>query len=178
MYEYFILLIISYGVIGVGLKYIDEVFDTKKFKPTKIYIISAGIGLLMGSVMSIDMTSLVILFAIIVSVGITGKIDNDAFKLVAILAILLPTISLIFGTNVIIPLLPLMLLAVCGAGDEFLDEIGDKKTVTLFTWRPFMKIMVILLWFFAFFDLVYVLAFFSFDILYSFVGWYSERIKK
>jgi len=174
MYEQ-IALIIVYAIIGAGLKYIDEIYDTKSFKFKYVYILSTAVGLLMGYVMTIDINSFIILFSVIISVGITGKIDNEAFKLVASLALLLPVFSMIFIPNISINLLPLLLLSIAGVHDEYLDEIGDKRRQSLLTLRPFMKIMIIILCVLGFFEIVYIFAFFSFDIFYSIIGVYSHK---
>lgn len=174
MYE--ISLIVMYGIIGGGLKYIDEIYDTKNFKFKHVRILSTIIGLLMGYVMAIDINSFIILLSVIISVGIAGKIDNEAFKWVASLALIPPVFSTIFMHNIsIILTLPLLLLSISGICDEYLDEIGDKNGYSLLTLRPLMKIMIIMLWVLGFFEIVYVFAFFSFDIFYSIIGIYSHK---
>ncbi len=170
--------IIIYGIIGAGLKYIDEIYDTKSFKPHNVYFTSLGIGLLMGTIMALDINSFIILTSIIVSVGITGKIDNEAFKLIASVALTVPLIFLFFNLDTHISLLPLLVLTLAGVCDEYLDEIGDKKNFALLTLRPFMKVAVIVLWFIGIFEIVYVFSLFSFDIFYSLVGWYSGKINE
>ena len=168
--------IIIYGIIGAGLKYVDEIYDTRSFKPRNVYFISLGIGLLMGTIMALDINSFIILTSVIISVGVTGKIDNEAFKLIAAVALTVPLIFLFFNLDTYIFLLPLLVLTLAGVCDEYLDEIGDKKNSTLLTLRPFMKVAIIVLWFVGIFEIVYVFSFFSFDIFYSLVGWYSNKI--
>ena len=82
-----IALVLAYAIIGFGLKYIDEVFDKKVYSKKIALLFVIICSILIGVLCAIDKYSMAIFFAIILGVAISGKIDNIAFKIGAILAL-------------------------------------------------------------------------------------------
>ncbi len=170
----------SYAFIGGGLKYIDQVYDVGSFNKQIAKILSIFVGILMGLLIALDPASTIILLGIIISVGITRKINNLAFYLVTFFSVSIPVflyfVPVVPDYKLQINLLPLILLVLSGIFDEFLDGVGDRKKIKIFTIRPFMKIMVLLLCIFGIFSYVYLLAFLAFDLAYIYVTWYSHKV--
>ncbi len=74
---YFFLL--SYSILGAGLKYVDDAFDEKTFNKKLALILTPILSIIGAYTMLIDPISATILFAILCGVLIKGKIDNYAF---------------------------------------------------------------------------------------------------
>ena len=74
---YFFLL--SYSILGAGIKYIDDAFDEKTFSKIIAVVITPLLSILGVYAMFIDPVSATILLAIIGGVLIKGKVDNYAF---------------------------------------------------------------------------------------------------
>ena len=176
-----VLLVISYAIVGGGLKYIDSVYDEYIFNKRIAFILSLVCGALMGWFIAFDKHSAMIFAGIIFGVGMTNKIDNFGFYTVTCLSFLIPIISYIIFHNTVflyLPLVGLILLIVSSILDEKLDEIGDEKNITIYTIRPFMKVVVILLWIFNTIGFIYVIAFFAFETGYTLVALYGNHVLK
>ena len=182
MLEHALFIIFSYAFIGGGLKYIDQAYDVHVFDKHIAWILSVFCGLLMGMLIALDSPSAVILLGIIISVGITRKIDTPPFHIVALLGITIPVFlnftSIIPNYELQINWLLLTFFILSGIFDEFLDEVGDKKKIKALTIRPMMKIMVLLFCIFNIFSYLYLLAFLAFDAAYIYVMWYSHEVVK
>lgn len=176
------LIVISYAFIGGGLKYIDQVYDVHVFDKRIAWILSILCGFLMGALIALDSSSSVILLGIIISVGITRKIDTLPFYTVALLSIVLPLFlnftSIIPDYTLTIDWLLLTFLIISGISDEFLDGIGDRKRIKALTIRPMMKIMILIFCISGIFSYLYFLAFLAFDLTYMYVSRYSHEIVK
>jgi len=108
--------LISYPVLGAGLKYIDDAFDEKTYSRKIALVIAPLLGMLWAYTMTTDPFSATILSAILIGVFLRGKIDNYAHIIglfIIICSIILIGINLFF--------LPLVLLATAA----FLDEVGN-----------------------------------------------------
>lgn len=111
---YFFLL--SYPLLGAGLKYIDDAFDEKTFNKKIALVIAPLIGILWAYTMMINSVSATILLAIILGVFIKGKIDNRAHILGLVV---IGLILILFGVQLLI--LPLVMLIAAAV----LDEVGS-----------------------------------------------------
>jgi len=111
---YFFLL--SYPVLGAGLKYIDDAFDEKIFSKKIALVIAPFLALLWAYTMMIDVFSATILLAILIGVFLRGKIDNRAHFIG--LAVIIAIIALM-GVDLLF--LPLVFIAAAA----FLDEVGN-----------------------------------------------------
>lgn len=111
---YFFLL--SYPLLGAGIKYIDDAFDENKFSKKIALVIAPILGVLWAYTMLIDGVSATILLAVLCGVLFKGKIDNYAH--LGGLFIILIIIAL---AGVELMILPLIFLAPFA----LLDEVGN-----------------------------------------------------
>ena len=83
--------LISYSILGAGLKYIDDAFDEKTFNKYIAYMLVPVLSILGAFAMIIDPASATVLLAIIAGVLMKGKIDNYAFIIgfITVLAIVI-----------------------------------------------------------------------------------------
>jgi len=187
----YLLLILSYGMLGASIKYIDQAFDAGVFSRKIATILAVPSAMLMGALMVLDSTSATIFLAVVLGVAVTQKIDTFAFKLAVLILILVPVI---FRQVIEIQWVAFGLLVIAGIGDEYgndwadlkLNGNGNKKKrksliQTIFNklllQRPFMKLLILILTVTAFFHPVYILAFLTFDVCYSLVAWISVHTK-
>ena len=174
--------LVSYPVLGAGLKYIDDAFDEKIFNKKIALIIAPLLAILWAYTMSIDPFSATILLAILVGVFLRGKIDNRAHfvgLLIIIGAIAFMGMSLLF--------LPLIIIAAAA----FLDEVGNdvidynkgniddnkfshKILVYFFDQRWVTKIAILYVILLGIFPLYFFLAILLFDGAYLTVRLYSR----
>ena len=70
--------LVSYPVLGAGLKYIDDAFDEKIFNRKFALILAPFLGALWAYTMFINQFSATILLAILIGVFLRGKVDNHA----------------------------------------------------------------------------------------------------
>ena len=174
--------LVSYPVLGAGLKYIDDAFDEKIFSKNLAIVLAPFLGILWAYTMLIDPFSATILLAILLGVFLKGKIDNAAHFIgmaIIIGAIILVGINLLF--------LPLIFIAAAA----FLDEVGNdiidynkgnidennflhKLLVYFFDQRWFTKIAVLYVVLLGLFPLYFFLAILLFDGAYLTVRLYSK----
>ena len=177
---YFFLL--SYPILGAGIKYIDEAFDEKKFSKIIALALAPALGVLWAYTMLIDAVSATILLAVLCGVLFKGKIDNYAH-----LAGLLVILAITFLAGVQLMFIPLIILA----SSAFLDEVGndfiDKNKEKLNTnklWYEFilyffdhrwiMKIAILSFVLTGIIPFHFFLAMIFFDEAYLIVRWYSK----
>ena len=79
MLERALIIILSYGLLGAGIKYIDQAYDLGVFSKKKANLVAIPSGILMASLIISDPPSATIFFSIFVVVAVTRKIDNPAF---------------------------------------------------------------------------------------------------
>ena len=181
---YFFLL--SYPLLGAGLKYIDDAFDEKKFNKTLAIAIAPLLGILWVYTMLIDQFSATILFAILLGVALRGKIDNHAHLLGTIVIVV---IMLAIGINFM--LLPLIFLAAAAFLDELGNDVVDyypsEKEPPTFTRRSInyffhqrwlTKIGVLYVVLLGIFPVYFFFAMLLFDIAYFSVRIYGNTQKK
>ena len=111
---YFFLL--SYPLLGAGIKYIDDAFDENKFNKKIALAVAPILGVLWAYTMLIDGVSATILLAVLCGVLFKGKIDNYAH-----LGGLFVILIIIALAGVELLLLPLIFLAPFA----LLDEVGN-----------------------------------------------------
>ena len=114
MSMYFFLL--SYPLLGAGIKYIDDAFDENKFSKKIALVIAPILGVLWAYTMLIDGVSATILLAVLCGVLFKGKIDNHAH-----LGGLFVILIIIALAGVELMILPLIFLAPFA----LLDEVGN-----------------------------------------------------
>ncbi|MBD3262695.1 MAG: hypothetical protein GF334_13680 [Candidatus Altiarchaeales archaeon] len=172
-------LLYSYLFIGAGLKYIDQAYDVGIFNKKKAWTLVLAVGLLMGILITVDTPSAEILLAIIFGVAITGKLDNNAFRSVALIAIFMPVFVMLSGFMDYtwdVRWTSLSVLLFAAVLDEVLDEQAHRRRIPLLHFRPVMKLTMVVITFLGFYHWVYVLAFLAFDVGYLFISWYSAQL--
>jgi len=192
--ELFIL--ISYALLGAGIKYIDQAYDIDVFSRDKANFIAVPTAGLMAYLIIFDPPSATIFFSILLIVAITKKIDNIAFYIGTGILLFLP---LVFHDILQIAWLPFGILIFSGILDEIGNDWADKRrkkkrlnnprknmdNSTLknlgekfFLHRFVMKIAVFVLTLFGLFQYIYLFAFLLFDIMYLLMEQYSFSIKR
>ncbi|PNX48936.1 MAG: hypothetical protein BV457_02725 [Thermoplasmata archaeon M9B1D] len=177
---YFFLL--SYSILGAGLKYIDDAFDKKIFNRSIAIAIAPVLSILGAYSMMIDPVSATILLAVICGVLLKGKIDNVAFALGFAVVILIAALS---GIQFLV--LPLILLTTAAVldevGNDYIDSVKDqlnpKNPFHMFTkyflgHRWIMKTGILFLAIMNLVPLFFLLAMILFDYAYLTVNAYSQ----
>jgi len=174
--------LISFLLLGAGLKYIDDAFDEKVFNKKLAIVLAPFLGILWAYTMIIDQFSATILLAILLGVFAKGKIDNYA-HLIGLAVIML---LLIFaGVNLLF--LPLIFIATAAFLDEMGNDIIDKNrnyfddsnflhkiTLYFFDQRWLTKITVLYVVLIGLFPLYFFLAILLFDGAYLTVRLYTK----
>ena len=164
-------IIVSFATIGFGLKYIDDAFDEDRFSKTTAKLFAPILVLLWISVSLLDSFSATVLFAILIAVMLSGKVDNRVFKLsaIALIAVVVLTQYDRFSW------LPLVVLTVMGVTDEKGNDYVDAHETGairefFFAHRCGMKVGVLSLCIVSFLPWLYLAAFLVFDTAYELVG--------
>lgn len=165
------LVILAFGIIGFGIKLIDDVFDEGMFSRKVAFILAPVLVAIWMAVSIYDQTAATILFSILAGVLLTGKIDNIVFKASAC--------ALILGFFVLsdshLLLLPFVLLTLAGVLDEKGNDYADRGKGSsflrfFFLHRFSMKLCIIFLSLFLHIPSLYVVAFLVFDCSYDAMG--------
>jgi len=159
--------LIFFAVLGAGIKAVDRAYDDGDLDK-RIALLSAPLLAFLWVYISLDNAmSATILGAIFLSALLTGKIDNLAFTLSALIV---AVAFLVEGFEIMI--LPLFFLSSLGYIDEFANGYADRNK--LHGYRTFilehrfgMKAGVALLYAASLLDLTHVLALYSFDLAYE-----------
>lgn len=167
-----ILVLLSFGVIGGGLKFIDEAFDENAFSRKFAFAVAALVTILWMGISIYDATSATILFAILAGVLLSGKVDNPAFKIGA-----LALLPLLFFRG--LALLPFLTLTIAGIidekGNDYVDSRKANRAVKFFFLHRFsMKLSVLALCFWLYLPWLYFFTFMTFDLAYDVVGVLSK----
>jgi len=179
MYYFFLL---SFTILGAGIKYIDAAYDDKVFSKKIALIIAPVLGILWAYTMVISPVSATILLAILLGVFLKGKIDNYAH-----LAGFLIILAIIFILGVQLMIVPLILLAAAALLDEVGNDLIDKYKGRLnknsylhkfvakfFDHRWVMKIAILWLVLMSVIPILFFLAMVLFDYSYLGVRLYSQ----
>lgn len=176
--------LLSYSLLGAGLKYIDAAFDEKVFDEKVALLVSPFLGVLWFFTMLIDSASAVLLSAIVLGVLLKGKIDNIA-HMVGVFII----IFMVMITGLRIMPLPLILLTACAYMDEVGNDIIDRKKRTrsfldvflkyFFGKRWLLKVAILYLVLIGLFPMYLLVALIFFDESYLLVEEYGKaRLKQ
>ena len=170
-------LILSYALIGAGIKVLDHAIDyPTEFHLSQAYLWLITIGLAIIVNIWVFFDDLTAVLAIGVTLGLVAirKVDNYYYIVlsVAILPLSLFRIFTVFFailTTLIVVFLATLL-------DELLHSRASKIQNSLLRWallhRPALKIAVLLLMVYGFFTFVHTLAFWVFDLVYDLVAYY------
>lgn len=178
--------LLSYPLLGAGLKYIDDAFDEKTFNKKIALILAPFIGALWAYTMIIDQVSATILLAVILGVFIKGKIDNQAhiLGLVVILAFII-----ISGIQLLV--LPLLMLVAAALLDEVGNDVieynrknhdekrfSHKAFISFFDQRWLTKLAILFVVIMGLFPWYFFVAMLLFDGAYLVMRMYSRTIPK
>ena len=174
---YWAILLLSYSLIGGGLKYIDQAYDAKVFSKKIAWLIAIITATVMGGLIALDAPSATILLAVIIGVAVTRKIDAYPFYLGVIIVFTM----IVLINNFKIMWTGLLPLLIAGMLDEEFNNMADKKKFpqilnTVFHYRPLMKLTVLGLAVYGMFGPIYFLAFLLFDLSYIAVEKVSESL--
>lgn len=176
--------LLSYTILGVGIKYIDDAYDEKTFSKKIALIAAPMLGILWAYTMLINPVSATILSAVLCGVLFKGKIDNHAhllgFSVVLVIIVFLAKVELIM-------ILPLIFLASSAVLDEVgNDVIGYNKkylnykifrynfALYFFGRRYLMKVAILYLVLLGVFPWYFLLALIFFDEAYIIMDLYSQ----
>ena len=179
MYYFFLL---SFGILGAGIKFIDATYDDKVFSKKMALGIAPFLGVLWAYTMLIDPVAATILLAVLLGVLLKGKIDNLAH-----LAGLLIIFAIIFLAGVQLMIVPLIVLSVSAlldeVGNDFVDarkkglnmsRFSHKFVVSFFDQRWVLKVVILVLSLAGILPLLFFLAMILFDYAYIGVREYSK----
>jgi hypothetical protein len=176
---YFFLL--SYSILGAGIKYIDAAFDEKTFNKKIAMILAPFLGGLWAYSMFINPFSATILLSILLGVILKGKIDNIAH--LSGVAVIVPVIILLGVELLIVPLIFLAIAAVFDElGNDYIDEhpqLFTKNKLTVFIdyffgQRWLLKTAILFLAILGLIPYYFFLAMIFFDYAYLAVCYVSE----
>ena len=114
-------ILLSYTLLGMGLKYVDAAFDDKTMSIRNAVMISPLIGALWIFTMIVDEPSGALLSSIILGVLLRGKIDNIAHSIGLFIIVF---VALLVGLKV--NFLLLLFLTTCAYIDEVGNDIVDR----------------------------------------------------
>jgi hypothetical protein len=174
--------LISYPLLGAGLKYIDDAFDERTFNKKIALVLAPLLGILWAYTMIIDPVSATILLAVLLGVFLKGKIDNYAHGLG--LAVI---VAILIAAGVQLLVLPLIVLVAAAVLDEEGNDIVDyntknldksnflhKAVIAFFDQRWVTKVAILYVALLGVFPWYFFLAMLLFDGAYLVVRMYSR----
>jgi hypothetical protein len=171
--------LLSFLVIGAGIKYMDAAFDDGTVSKKLAILIAPVLAIIGWYTMMVDEVAATILIAVLLGVLLTFKIDNIAHILG--FAVIAP---IIFFTGVQFMLIPLILLVVSGIIDEVGNDYVDKKKqiwgvqmlliIKFFEHRWTLKVAILALVIINMFPWYFFVAMILFDYAYLSVSMYSD----
>jgi len=177
-------ILLSYTLLGMGLKYIDAAFDDKTMSIRNAVMISPLIGALWIFTMIVDEPSGALLSSIILGVLLRGKIDNIAHSIGLFIIVF---VALLVGLKV--NFLLLLFLTTCAyideVGNDIVDRLRNNKSFRYVLLRYFfgkrwlLKVGVLYLALVQVFPLYPLVALILFDEAYLLMDDYSKaRLKR
>lgn len=169
-------LILSFAVLGGGIKLIDNIFDENLFNKKIAYILFPFLVLIWMILSYVDLYTATILFAILFAVLVSGKIDNVVFRISALVLIISFVVNPIFS----ILWQSLILIVILGFLDEIGNDYSDKNNMNkiikfFFAHRFLMKIGIFTLALVNIFPWIYFFAFLAFDASYELIGFIGNK---
>ena len=177
-------ILLSYTLLGMGLKYVDAAFDDKTMSIRNAVMISPLIGALWIFTMIVDEPSGALLSSIILGVLLRGKIDNIAHSIGLFIIVF---VALLVGLKV--NFLLLLFLTTCAyideVGNDIVDRLRKNKNFRYVLLRYFfgkrwlLKVGVLYLALVQVFPLYPLVALILFDEAYLLMDDYSKaRLKR
>ena len=122
-------LIVFYAFLGGSIKYIDQAYDEKAFSIRSAKVLAVLAGVVMGYLMAQDSPFSTAFFAaMLISLVIARKIDNFAFAIGTVLAVV-SFLALYPTSHVTFLLAPIAVFLVAGFVDEVADGLGGNAFV-------------------------------------------------
>jgi hypothetical protein len=173
------LLIASYALIGGAIKVLDQVTDhPDSYQSRHIYLwlLTVILVILVNIWLFFDVYTAVLAIGVILGLIVTHKVDNRFFVVLTITILPLSIFQIVgFAFNSFI-LLTLLAVFLASIFDELLHEKASKVSTTalhtLLTYRPVLKILVLILPFLGLLTFIHTLGFWGFDIAYELVAYY------
>jgi hypothetical protein len=170
-----------YFIIGAGVKYVDAAFDDNTFSKRYTILFSIFLGSLAGSLMIVDQPTFIIFLSLIIGVALTGKLDILPFRILAVIATLLPFGY--YGSSLSLSGKQWQLIVLLSIGaiiDEIGNDLADAKILkrsirAFFLNRGYLKILIILIALLNYLPAKYTIAFLSFDLGYLLLTRLSAR---
>jgi hypothetical protein len=179
MYYFFLL---SFGILGAGIKFIDAAYDDKMFSKKMALGLAPFLGVLWAYTMLINPVAATILLAVLLGVLLKGKIDNMAH-----LAGLLIIFAIIFLGGIQLMIIPLVILSASAlldeVGNDFIDarkkglntnRFSHKFVISFFDQRWVLKVTILVLSLAGVVPLLFFLSMIIFDYAYLGVREYSK----
>ena len=180
--------IISFFLMGVLVKFIDDAFDEKTYSRKLAIILAPITAIYWAFVMALHPAAALLLTAVTLGVIIKGKIDNIAF-VIAVLCIYVVYFFIGDWKFVLdsFYLIPLIIITVGGVIDEVGNDFVDKNHLYkkgalgklvhwFFEYRFVMKIFVFVFALLNTYPMLFFFAFFLWDIGYELVMHYSKHV--
>ena len=172
-------LIISYALIGAGIKIVDQAVDDPsriRFRKSLVWLVVASLIILVNIWVFFDVYTAVLALGIILSLIVSHKIDNAYFIVLAI-AVFPLSLFRFFDMAVLILVLPtLITIFVASLLDEVLHAQASKIHTAaihhVLLHRPILKISVVILPFFGLLTFIHTIGFWCFDIAYDALAYY------
>ncbi|MEH2057206.1 MAG: hypothetical protein V7K97_13815 [Nostoc sp.] len=174
-------IISAFAFIGGGFKYIDQAYDAGVFSKEVAWIIACCVGVVMGVVMGVDSYSAELLLAIVIGVTFMSKFDNWPFRIMGLIALLLPGIlgTILSDFRLLkVQWLSLGILTCAAVLDEYLDTFSNQKKFRIFEYRPILEIVTLLAVIVGFLPLQTYLSLLAFDLAYNAVKVISNKLVK
>lgn len=176
-----LVLLVTHLVLGAGVKYIDAAYDDGTFSKRCTFLVAIQLGIGAGITMIFAKPSLIIFLSVIIGVIFTGKLDIGPFRIMTLVALLLPYIY----NNASLPLTYnewalVFCMSAAAAIDEIGNDLADNNTLhgtiaVFFLYRSSLKIFLVLTAVLNYLPIMYSIAFFCFDLGYLLVTLESER---
>lgn len=169
--------ILGFAVIGGGLKFIDDAFDEDIFNKKTAILLAPLLIIIWIGLSVADPISATVLFSILFSVLLTGKIDNFVFKISTSALILFAVLTGRFN-SLWIPLLVLIAMGLLDEkGNDYVDGNKTNKVAEFFFLHRFsMKLGILVLCASSIIPWLYFFAFLIFDIAYDSIGMIGQRL--
>jgi hypothetical protein len=177
-----IFFLLSFLVLGAGIKFIDAAYDEKTFNKKIALAVAPILGILWAYTMLINPAAATILLAILCGVFFKGKIDNFAH-----LSGMMVILAIVFIAGIQLMIMPLLLLAAAAFLDEvgndlidkykdkiFKNKLSHKICIYFFDHRWVMKVALLSLVILSMIPYYFLFAMILFDEAYIIVRWYSQ----
>jgi len=173
-------------LLGIAVKIMDQLIDEIKHRSSKILIVPLGVFIptAMAYLALTEEPVVGMVIGAVIGLLIAGKLDHPMYKVSVILFIVLIFVAYLMQI-ITVEVTTFYIIPVAAVG-SFLDEFGHDKyqngkiTKFVFKHRFFLKIFAFLGFALGFVQLVHLIGFLCFDILYDLVDttWQYDTIRK